>query len=302
MRRSETRAPRVYVVIPVHNRRDMTLGCLACLAVQTFPALSVVVVDDGSSDGTAAAIRAQYQNVEIIRGDGSLWWTGATNLGVLWCLQRAQSSDYVLTLNDDTTMDPEYVARLVATGAAAPDALIGSTLVDGRDGQTVIAAGTRMQWFTAGARDLGRGGTLEELQCARVLVHEVDLLCGRGTLIPVAVFRRIGLYDSRRLPQNAADHEFSRRAARAGFRLYVDHGAVVFNVDHSGSRSAVESYSTARRIIWKLTSRKSPLHPWYHLVYALRTCPWYALPTYFVGYYTRVVLAMAQRRIRERVG
>lgn len=298
LRRNLTREQRVFVVIPVRNRRQLTLGCLACLVTQTYPALSIVIVDDGSSDGTAAAIRADYQGVEVLRGDGHLWWTGATNLGVQWCLQRASSSDYVLTLNDDTTMRPDYVARLVSTAQGAPGALIGSTLVDSRDGQTVLASGVRMRWLAAGAHNLGRGRSLAELQLASTLVHDVDLLSGRGTLIPVEVFRRIGLYDRRRLPHYAADYEFSHRAVRAGFRLCVDHGAVVFNVDNTGGRSAVEPHSTTRRVLWRLTSRKSPTNGWYHIVYARLVCPWYALPTYFVGYYVRLFAAAARRRMR----
>jgi GT2 family glycosyltransferase len=71
----------IYIIIPVHNRKQITIACLenlnACDDLQKY---HVIVVDDGSTDGTAEAIRSQYPIVEILTGDGNLWWTGAIDV------------------------------------------------------------------------------------------------------------------------------------------------------------------------------------------------------------------------------
>ncbi len=68
---------RVEIVTPVHNRKATTLQCLKSLSRIDAEGLDihVVVVDDGSTDGTGDAIRAEYPEVEVVRGDGSLWVT-----------------------------------------------------------------------------------------------------------------------------------------------------------------------------------------------------------------------------------
>ena len=72
----------IYIVIPVFNRREETLRCLDSLVTQTYTNFIVIVVDDGSTDGVGDAVQAGYPDTIVLKGDGNLWWAGATNLGV----------------------------------------------------------------------------------------------------------------------------------------------------------------------------------------------------------------------------
>lgn len=71
----------IYIIIPVHNRKHFTRECLLSLRKQTFQNFKVIVVNDGSSDGTGEMIEKEFSDVILLKGDGNLWWTGATNLG-----------------------------------------------------------------------------------------------------------------------------------------------------------------------------------------------------------------------------
>ena len=87
----------VFIIIPVHNRKALTHDCLASLETQTWKDFRVIVVDDGSTDGTADMLRTMFPSVIVLTGNGNLFWTAATNLGIRYAL--AQGATHILTLN-----------------------------------------------------------------------------------------------------------------------------------------------------------------------------------------------------------
>ncbi len=97
---------RLVALIASHNRRDRTLACLTALFDQDVSAVDVeaVLVDDGSTDGTAHAARALSDKVSVLRGDGSLYWARSM------ALAEEQASrgrpEYLLWLNDDVVLEP----------------------------------------------------------------------------------------------------------------------------------------------------------------------------------------------------
>ena len=74
---------KVALVTPVHNRKELTLLCLKSLSRINSKGLEVrtYIVDDGSTDGTADAIREEYPDVDVVPGNGDLWFTEGTNVG-----------------------------------------------------------------------------------------------------------------------------------------------------------------------------------------------------------------------------
>ncbi|HBL26094.1 MAG TPA: glycosyltransferase, partial [Acidobacteria bacterium] len=85
------------VVIPTHGTRDLTLRCVESLACEGTADLDLVVVDDGSRDGTAAALAAAHPQVRVLRNDPALGFTRAANRGM-----AAATADLLLLLNSDT--------------------------------------------------------------------------------------------------------------------------------------------------------------------------------------------------------
>lgn len=106
---------RLSVVIPTHDTRDLTLRCVATLEAEGTDGLEIVVVDDGSSDGTAEALAAHHPRVRVVRNVPAAGFTRAANRG----LAEARG-DLLLLLNSDTEVAPGAFAPLLAAFARDP--------------------------------------------------------------------------------------------------------------------------------------------------------------------------------------
>lgn len=257
----------IYVVIPVHNRREFTRQCLLCLLAQTYPHFKLIVVDDGSSDGTAEMIRAEFPSVVLINGDGNLWWTEATNLGVRYALQDQQKGKehFVLTLNDDTKVPETYLQTLIDAYWQKQPCLIGSVSVDADQPDKLEYAGTSLDFYFAGEKALSADYQHSYQNLAQKTAWvKTDSLPGRGTLISTRVFEKIGLYDSKRFIHYMSDIEFSIRAQKAGYPLFVNVQSVVYeHTKATGLHTNQAGSWQDRSVSWKeflksLHSIKSP--------------------------------------------
>jgi GT2 family glycosyltransferase len=212
----------VHALIPAHNNKSEVLAVLRCLQRQRYAQLEVVLVDDGSTDGTAGEVQSRFPRVRVLKGNGHLWWTGANVLGVSDIMERAQDGDFILLLNNDVSLDDDYVTQLVACSEGLGRAMVGSTIVDDE----------RRDHMVAGLRLDRRLRITERTDASSIrrsdYDDEVDVLPGRGTLVPIEVFHRIGTFNRRCLPHYGADYEFSIRARRAGVKLAVSHRAKVY--------------------------------------------------------------------------
>ena len=212
----------IHVLIPCHNNKPHVLELLGCLEQQSYKDFTVIVVDDGSMDGTEASVKSAFPNIAVLKGDGNLWWTGGNELGLQHIGLTARPNDFVLLLNNDLVVRSDYIEKLVRTSLANGRALVGSTLIDINDPSWVEGA---IQVDSRLRLTVNRNKEVIE---ATGWDNNVDVLSGRGTLVPIEVFRHLGGFNKERLPHYGADYEFTTRAKRAGYRLVVCHEAKVY--------------------------------------------------------------------------
>jgi GT2 family glycosyltransferase len=267
---------KLWICIPVHNRLSFTKHCLASLWRQTWQDYQVVVCDDGSTDGTAELIRSEYPEVALIEGNGELWWTGATNCCVEYALAHAQDDDAIVTLNNDLEVEENYLEELARVAERYPLSLIGSAAYDIKN-RKLVDPGFRHNWITAASRRLHpQDDHLPDDNDTAEVTH----LPGRGTLIPVKIFKSIGLFDFKHLPHYGADYDFSFRARRHGFRTLIAYQARVFShVEETGLHQVRKRFSL-QGFAQYLTSRKSPGALRSRFWLAVNNCPPLLLPIY----------------------
>ncbi len=210
----------LYIVTPVFNRKEFTRNYLIALAKQTNKDFKLIIVDDGSTDGTSEMIKEEYPWVILLKEEGNLWWAEATNIGIKYALE--QNAKYVMTLNDDTIPESDYIEKMLFWSHAKPEILQGALAIDVNHGG-IVYGGTWFHWRTHKYENILDGLLKNEYKG----LHEVNTFPGRGLLIPVAVFKKIGFYDSKNFPQTYADIDFTARSINEGFKIYCNYDAKI---------------------------------------------------------------------------
>ncbi len=214
---------RVEIVAPVHNRREITLQCLRSLARVNTEGLEVhiIIVDDGSTDGTSEAIEKEFPTVQIIKGDGNLWFTEGTNVGVRAALKHKPG--YVLMINDDEVFDEDFLQYMVETAEKYPRSIIGSLLLLWDVPHKLFQVSPLWQTFSGGWRHWRH----QTIWTIPKKPWNVDLIVGNCVLIPVAAIMEEGLMNSARYP-NFGDAEYTPRLKKKGWKLLIEPRARVF--------------------------------------------------------------------------
>jgi GT2 family glycosyltransferase len=214
---------RIEIVTPVHNRRDLTLQFLKSLARIDCRNLEthIIIVDDGSSDGTAEAIREKFPDVEIVEGDGNLWYTAGTNKGLKAALKY--DPDYILAVNNDSVFDEKFLRRMVECAEKYPRSVVGAVLLDWTTPHKVFQVSPKWDTWRGGFRHWRK----QTIWTIPQKPWEVELIVGNCVLYPAQAVRGVGLMDEKKLP-HFGDAEYTPRMRRKGWRLLIEPRARVF--------------------------------------------------------------------------
>ena len=269
----------LYVLAPVFNRVKITLQFLELLEQQHDKEFKVVVIDDGSTDGTAEKIKEHYPHVHLVNGDGSWWWTRSVNEGIRYCL-RFEDCNMILLMNDDTYFYPDYISSIKKAYKQVPGHVVGSISLTYEEPHRIFFSGVKK------FKLLTNRGCLYHKPFE--LVDNVDLsglkvskaLPGRGILIPTSIIRKYGLFDEKNLPQYGADFSYVTNLARKhGVDSYISWDSRLYTftkLTGAGSSFTGESLSSFLKSFFKPMSRQYLPDQWQ--VCKVRFGPWLAIP------------------------
>ena len=268
--------------MPVHNRRAVTASFIACLNVQTFTNYHLVLIDDGSTDGTSEMVRESIPGATVLRGKGDWWWAGSLHQG-LDGLKRENVPDdaVVLFTNDDVEFGPDYLQRAAELMAEKKGALVLSRTRDPETGavtETGVTADLHRLTFTISKSP-------ESINC----------LPTRGLFAHWGDVKKIGDFHPTLLPHYLSDYEYTIRAHKLGLRCETTSALLITsNEKTTGYREIRES--SVKAALAKLFSRKASGNPVYWTSFILLAVP----PLWIAPGLLRVWLGGARAFARSR--
>ncbi|NOZ05662.1 MAG: glycosyltransferase family 2 protein [Chloroflexi bacterium] len=241
--RGDRASPLVYIVTLNWNRREETLTCLHSLQRSVYPNYRLLVVDNGSTDGSVETIRRQVPAAEVLVNECNLGFAAGANVGLRYAL--SQGAGFVFLVNNDTTVHPQALDELVRA-ARSPDVGMAAPVIYYQSAPTVI-------WSVGGGWNPlllemtgGHGRGPDDGRWTEVV--ERPVLVGCGLLLRRELLEQVGLFDERFFLYYE-DSDLCLRARAAGFRLLLVPSAKMWHkvaTSSGGSDAPAERYQMAR--------------------------------------------------------
>lgn len=206
---------KIFVIVLNFNGGRKIVECLNSLKKEK---VEIIVVDNGSSDGSLEIIKKNFSKLKIIENNKNLGFAAGNNIAILYALKR--NADAILLLNQDTIVKKDFLGFLFKN----PADIVGPLIKFRRKGKWIYDYGGRINWL------IGRTSHQESLAGSflskKMDFQEPGYVSGCAMLIKRPVFEAVGLLDERFFLY-FEDVDFCLRAKRTGFRIAVEPKAIV---------------------------------------------------------------------------
>lgn len=243
--------PLVSLVVLTWNGKAYLEKCLQSLMSLRYPNYEVIVVDNGSSDGSPNMVKRNFQKVKLIVNKRNLGFAKGNNIGI-----KASSGDLIVLLNNDVVADPFWLSELVKTVFHSPNIGMASGIVlQSKPSDVIWSAGMKIDAFTGFAWRIGYGEKFKQLK----KVEDIDYFSGCALLVKKEVITKIGLLDEGYFFYGE-DADWNFCARRAGFDCQFAPLAIVWH-EGSATRKRIprEGYYWYNRSAFKLYFKHFPL-------------------------------------------
>jgi len=253
---------RIYILLPVHNRREVTELFIQSLLNQSHKCYHLILIDDGSTDGTSEVVKKQVRNLTVLNGTGESWWAGSLQIGINWLKKYANPHDVILFINDDVTFSYDFLER-------------GIELLDNKE--IMLLA----QIYDSNTQQLVESGVQADFE--RLTFKSatssalINCLSTRGLFTRFNVLLKVGGFHPKLLPHYLSDYEFTIRAYKLGIPLITDPTlSITFDMNITGS--VIKNNLSALDFLRYHFSKKSPNNPIYWSSFVLLTSKKYLIP------------------------
>ncbi len=225
-----TQTPSVGIVLLSLNRFTMTAKCIRSLLSINYPRYSIVVVDNNSADNSGEKLKESFPIITLLKSKFNRGFCGGNNLGIRYCLDA--QFDYILILNDDTEVEPDFLSILVQKGVSIPEKLHVIT------GKICCNQDRTMVWYAGGDLSLIHGigkhrGHFKKDRPEYNNDCKVEYASGCMMLVKSEVFETIGLLKES-IFIYLDDTEFCIRLREASIPIYYQAASRIYHKVEAG--------------------------------------------------------------------
>ena len=275
----------MHIFLPVYNRRKITRRFIQCLKKQTYRNNHLILIDDGSTDGTEEMVCSEIGNVTVIKGWGDWWWAGSLQQGYLW-LQRNSVSpeDMVLIINDDTEFEEDFLEKGRRFLESHSNTMLMAQVYS-RESGDLVNTGVHVDW---------RSFRFDPLPKA----EKINCLSTRGLFSRIRDFSRVGGFYPKLLPHYFSDYEFTIRAQRKGIKLATDPSVRLWMDENASGYHSLNGLSV-KSYLQRLLSEKTPSNPIRLSFFVVLSCPWCYMPLNLLRVWVGVVGGIFKRMLNK---
>ena len=181
------RKPLISIISVNYNQAQVTCEMIASLRRVTYPSIEIIVVDNASPSDNPDIIKEQYPEVKLIKAASNLGFAGGNNLGIAHA-----EGEYLLFLNNDTEVAPDFLEPLVKLFESNPEAGVASPKIvyHGTDNIIQYAGSKGINTWTGRSITIGQ---FEQDQGQHNLSGQTELADGAAMMVPRRVVQQVGL-------------------------------------------------------------------------------------------------------------
>lgn len=237
--------PKVSIIILNWNGKEDTIECLESLKHITYPNYEILLVDNGSTDGSVECFKERYPETEIIENGENLGFAEGNNVGIRRAMDKG--TEYVLPLNNDTVVDSHFLEELIEVAEKDQKiGIVGPKIYYYDNKQKINSAGGTINWSTGVGINIGIGdidnGQFNDCK-------DVDYLMGAAILIKKKLIKEIEGFN-KEFFLLLEDTELCVRAQKAGYRtVFCPNSKIYHKEGVSGEKSPNSLYYMYRNRI-----------------------------------------------------
>jgi GT2 family glycosyltransferase len=248
---------KIALIFSIFNKLEYTkkglsdiYDCFEAKSSDILP-VNIVITDDGSTDGSYEWIKNNYPDIHVLKGDGTLWWSGGINRAAHHAIEHL-NNDYILLWNNDIEPQKTYFKNLFQLlEENDTNNIICSKIYMKGTNDTIFSMGGNFNPRTGRQRLNGNGIKNNEYYN---IPKTADWFPGMGTIIHKKIFDKIGFFDEKKFPQYHGDADFALRARKAGFIITAYPQLIIWN---DRSNTGLSNNSTFTAFIKSLYTLKS---------------------------------------------
>jgi len=249
--------PAVAIILVNWNGLEVTRNCIDSLQSLHYTNHSVIVVDNASTDGSADALEKAYPHITVISSSTNTGFAGGNNIGFRYAFQSG--FDYLLMLNNDTIVEPDFLSHLVSYMEQHPDTGVIQPRIHFEHNKNVLwnsGSYYAKWWGFLYTRRVGQPPVADDLK-----IKQVDWVTGCAFLTRSSLLQQTGLL-AENMFMYSEDVDLSFRIAKMGYKLVYHPDALIYHIAGMSNKTAAKGkegyvhplvhYYNQRNRIWIL--------------------------------------------------